>query len=56
MKPAGFPYEEWPQDLKDEYAYNPSAARKLLAVAGFPMDLRQTSSRTIPGTWRYWKS
>jgi len=32
----GFPYEEWPQDLKDEYAYNPTVARKLLAEAGYP--------------------
>ena len=32
----GFPYEEWPQDLKDEYAYNPPAAKKLLAEAGYP--------------------
>ena len=32
----GFPYEEWPQDLKDEYAYNPAAAKKLLADAGYP--------------------
>jgi peptide/nickel transport system substrate-binding protein len=31
-----FPYAEWPQDLKDEYAYNPAAARKLLADAGYP--------------------
>jgi peptide/nickel transport system substrate-binding protein len=36
MKGWGFPYEEWPQDLKDEYAYNPEAARQLLADAGFP--------------------
>jgi len=36
MKGWGFPYEEWPQDLKDEYAYNPAAARQLLADAGFP--------------------
>ena len=36
MKGWGFPYEEWPQDLKDEYAYNPKAAKKLLADAGFP--------------------
>jgi len=36
MKDWGFPYEEWPQDLKDEYAYNPAAAKKLLADAGFP--------------------
>ena len=32
----GFPYEQWPQDLKDEYAYNPTAAKKLLSDAGYP--------------------
>ncbi len=32
----GFPYEQWPQDLKDEYAYNPTTARQLLADAGYP--------------------
>jgi peptide/nickel transport system substrate-binding protein len=36
MKGWGFPYEEWPQALKDEYAYNPTLAKKLLAEAGFP--------------------
>ena len=36
MKGWGFPYEEWPQDLKDEYAYNPVAAKKMLADAGYP--------------------
>ena len=36
MKGWGFPYEMWPQELKDEYAYNPSLARKLLAEAGYP--------------------
>ncbi len=36
LKGWGFPYEEWPQDLKDEYAYNPTAAKKLLADAGYP--------------------
>ena len=30
------PYAQWPQDLKDKYAYNPTAAKKLLADAGFP--------------------
>ena len=32
----GFPYSQWPQDLKDQYAYNPTAAKQLLAQAGFP--------------------
>jgi ABC-type transport system substrate-binding protein len=36
MKGWAFPYEEWPQELKDEYAYNPAAARKFLAEAGYP--------------------
>jgi len=32
----GFPYEQWPQDLKDQYAYNPTQAKALLASAGYP--------------------
>jgi len=32
----GFPYEQWPQDLKEEYAYNPTTAKKLLNEAGYP--------------------
>ena len=36
VKGWGFPYEIWPQELKDEYAYNPPAAKKLLADAGYP--------------------
>jgi ABC-type transport system substrate-binding protein len=36
LKPLGFPYEEWPQDLKDEYAYNPTKARELLVDTGYP--------------------
>ena len=31
----GWPYTQWPQDLKDEYAYNPTAAKALLAAAGY---------------------
>lgn len=30
------PYEKWPQSLKDQYAYNPEGAKKLLADAGYP--------------------
>jgi peptide/nickel transport system substrate-binding protein len=36
VKGWGFPYEIWPQELKDEYAYNPALAKKLLAEAGYP--------------------
>ena len=40
LKGWGFLYEEWPQDLKDEYAYNPKAAKQLLADAGYPNGFR----------------
>jgi len=36
MKGYGFPYSMWPQSLKDEYAYNPTAAKQLLSDAGYP--------------------
>ncbi len=31
-----YAYEDWPQELKDEYAYNPEKARQMLADAGYP--------------------
>jgi len=40
MKGWGWPYEQWPQDLKDEYAYNPTAAKRLLSDAGFPTGIK----------------
>jgi len=36
MKGWGFPYEEWPQALKDEYSYDPIAAKRLLGKSGYP--------------------
>ncbi|MFY9814685.1 MAG: ABC transporter substrate-binding protein [Dehalococcoidales bacterium] len=36
MKGWGFPYAEWPDDLKAEYAYNPGMAKQLLADAVYP--------------------
>ena len=31
-----YPYDQWPQSLKDTYTYNPTAAKQLLAAAGYP--------------------
>ena len=32
----GWPYSQWPQDLKNEYTYNPTASKQLLSAAGYP--------------------
>jgi ABC-type transport system substrate-binding protein len=33
-------YQTWPQDVKDQYAYNPTEAKKLLSNAGYPNGFR----------------
>jgi peptide/nickel transport system substrate-binding protein len=30
------PFDEWPQEVKDGYIYNPEGAKKLLAESGYP--------------------
>jgi len=35
-KGYAYDYADWPQSLKDQYAYNPAGAKKLLAEAGYP--------------------
>ena len=32
----GYPYDQWSQDLKNQYVYTPTAAKQLLATAGYP--------------------
>jgi len=49
LKGLGWPYEQWPQDLKDEYAYNPTAAKKLLADAGYPTGFKTNVVADIAG-------
>jgi len=36
MADWSYQYSDWPQSLKDSYAYNPTAAKQLLADAGYP--------------------
>jgi peptide/nickel transport system substrate-binding protein len=36
MSGWGFPYSQWPQDLKDQYAFNVTGAKALLTAAGYP--------------------
>ena len=47
----GFPYDQWPQDLKDQYAYNQAEAKSLLAAAGvttpFHTDIVVTTTSDI---------
>jgi len=32
----GFPYSQWPQDYKDQYTFNTTGSKQLLAAAGYP--------------------
>lgn len=36
FKDYAFTYDQWPQPLKDAFAYNPEKAKELLAGAGYP--------------------
>ncbi|MGP8080704.1 MAG: ABC transporter substrate-binding protein [Dehalococcoidales bacterium] len=49
MKGWGFPYQDWPRDLKDEYAYNPVKAKQLLADAGYPDGFKTNLVADIAG-------
>jgi peptide/nickel transport system substrate-binding protein len=58
-KPCGFlspyskgycyDYSEWPQELKDEYSYNPELAKELLAEAGYPNGFKTNVVSTSGG-------
>lgn len=39
FKGLAYDYKDWPQSLKDKYAFNTSEAKKLLADAGYPNGL-----------------
>lgn len=36
LKGFAVPYDQWPQDLKDEYSFNLAEARSLMTEAGYP--------------------
>jgi len=42
FKGFSVPFADWPQDLKDEYTYNPAKAKQLLAEAGYPNGFKTT--------------
>ena len=46
------PFEEWPQELKDNYGYNPERAKQLLSEAGYP-DGFKTKIEHVPVS-AYW--
>ena len=41
------PYEEWPEDVKQYYRYDPEAAEKLLDEAGYPRGADGVRFKTI---------
>lgn len=43
------PFDQWPQDVKDGFTYNPEGAKKLLADAGYPSGFKFTCVASSAG-------
>ncbi|MFC1899978.1 ABC transporter substrate-binding protein [Chloroflexota bacterium] len=43
------PFDEWPQEVKDTYTYNPEGAKKLLAEAGHPDGFKTNVIASVVG-------
>ena len=45
------PFEEWPEEIKERYTYDPAAAEALLDEAGYPRGADGTRFKTV---WEYY--
>ena len=50
LKGYAYSYDEWPQELKDEYGYNPERSRALLSEAGYPKGFSTNVVTAASGT------
>ncbi len=51
LKGYNYPYEEWPEEIKERYHYDPAGAEKLLDEAGYP---RGADGIRFKTTWEYY--
>ena len=51
VKGWNYPYEEWPEEIKERYTYDPAGAEALLDEAGYPRGADGTRFKT---TWEYY--
>ena len=50
---VGTPFEEWPEELKQYFRYDPEGAKKLLAEAGYPNGFKTRLDYSVRGDQSY---